>query len=134
VRRAIRWARADGRPHILADAKIDELLDVPIEMVLTDQLRRVAATLDPDELRTLDAIHVACAFALGSDLAALVTYDTRMQTTAEIQASRSLPLAHGCLPATSSARLRGVQASVFCDTPKAAFIAAIARPSTLPWR
>jgi predicted nucleic acid-binding protein len=83
VRRAVRRAREDGRPDILPDAEIDALLDVPIEMVLTDQVRRAAAALDPDELRTLDAIHVASALALGDDLAALVTYDTRMQKAAE---------------------------------------------------
>lgn len=46
-------------------------------------LSRTAAELDPAELRTLDAIHVASALSLGDDLAARVTYDIRMRTTAE---------------------------------------------------
>jgi uncharacterized protein len=39
----------------------------------------VAAGLEPVYLRSLDAIHVASALALGDSLAALVTYDRRMQ-------------------------------------------------------
>ena len=42
----------------------------------------MAATLAPPEMRTLDAIHVASALALGTDLAAVVTYDVRMQQAA----------------------------------------------------
>lgn len=34
------------------------------------------------EMRSLDAIHVASALALGSDLGALVTYDQRMDSAA----------------------------------------------------
>ena len=37
-----------------------------------------AAGVGPPGLRTLDAIHLASAMELGSDLAALVTYDLRM--------------------------------------------------------
>ncbi|MBW3555987.1 MAG: type II toxin-antitoxin system VapC family toxin [Actinobacteria bacterium] len=43
------------------------------DRVLTD-----AATLEPAELRTLDAIHLATAQRLGSELTQLVTYDDRM--------------------------------------------------------
>lgn len=37
-----------------------------------------ARALGPDELRTLDAIHVATALELGEELEAVVTYDRRM--------------------------------------------------------
>jgi predicted nucleic acid-binding protein len=39
---------------------------------------RVAAALDPPELRTLDAIHLATAISLGGDLGALCVYDVRL--------------------------------------------------------
>lgn len=45
---------------------------------LDDPLLDVAASLDGDHLRSLDAIHLAAALALGDDLAELVTYDRRM--------------------------------------------------------
>lgn len=41
-----------------------------------------AASLDPPALRTLDAIHLATAIALGEDLGALVTYDARLSAAA----------------------------------------------------
>lgn len=41
-----------------------------------------AASLQPPGLRTLDAIHVATALAIGSRVGALVTYDKRMATAA----------------------------------------------------
>lgn len=46
------------------------------------ELLRAAAVLDPPELRTLDAIHLATALALGGDLAALYTYDDRLADAA----------------------------------------------------
>ena len=42
----------------------------------------VAASLQPAILRTLDAIHVASALALGAELDAFVTYDDRMAEAA----------------------------------------------------
>jgi uncharacterized protein len=38
--------------------------------------------MEPVELRTLDAIHLACALALGDDLAGVLTYDHRMADAA----------------------------------------------------
>lgn len=49
---------------------------------LTNEVLFEAGLLDPPELRTLDAIHLAAAKALGSDLAAVVTYDERMAAAA----------------------------------------------------
>lgn len=43
-----------------------------------------AAGLAPDTLRTLDAIHIATALALGSGLDALITYDKRMLEAATV--------------------------------------------------
>jgi predicted nucleic acid-binding protein len=44
-------------------------LDVPI--------RERAAGLEPAQLKTLDAIHIATALELGPDVAHIVTYDQR---------------------------------------------------------
>jgi uncharacterized protein len=41
-----------------------------------------AATLEPMQLRTLDAIHLATAISLGADLGALCAYDVRLGSAA----------------------------------------------------
>jgi len=41
-----------------------------------------AAELEPIQLRTLDAIHLATARRFGTELGALITYDERMQAAA----------------------------------------------------
>lgn len=51
------------------------------EVRVTDEVRDDAARL-PGRLRSLDAVHVASASLLGSDLVALVTYDQRMADAA----------------------------------------------------
>lgn len=50
---------------------------------VNDTILRTAGSLLPEDIRTLDAIHLATAQQLGTDLARIVTYDTRMQTAAE---------------------------------------------------
>jgi predicted nucleic acid-binding protein len=50
---------------------------------LDDPLLEVAANLDPDILRTLDAIHLASALSLGDSLDEVVTYDKRMAEAAK---------------------------------------------------
>jgi hypothetical protein len=51
--------------------------------VLSNDLLDSAATLAPaGQLRSLDAIHLAAAHLVGSDLSALVTYDRRMADAA----------------------------------------------------
>lgn len=47
-----------------------------------------AATLSPIDLRSLDAIHLATAAQLGSDLAVFVTYDDRLAGAARGQGFR----------------------------------------------
>lgn len=51
------------------------------EIYLSDEVRDDASRL-PGSLRSLDAIHVASAALLGSELTALVTYDHRMADAA----------------------------------------------------
>ncbi|MGH2971844.1 MAG: type II toxin-antitoxin system VapC family toxin [Gaiellaceae bacterium] len=66
------------RPHGLeavqrARAELAGVDLIPVDRMLLD----VAADIDID-IRSLDAIHLASALALGSDLGVLVTYDERM--------------------------------------------------------
>jgi prevent-host-death family protein len=49
---------------------------------VSDRVLTAAGALSPAELRTLDAIHLATAQQLGSDLASLVTYDERLGAAA----------------------------------------------------
>jgi len=39
--------------------------------------------LDPDGMRSLDALHLASALALAEDLEGIVTYDTRLRDAAQ---------------------------------------------------
>jgi uncharacterized protein len=50
---------------------------------ISDRILTAAGRLLPEELRTLDAIHLATAENLGSDLARIVTYDERLRAAAE---------------------------------------------------
>ncbi len=45
---------------------------------MNDQILKAAGSMLPLELRSLDAIHLATAVALGEDLARVCTYDGRM--------------------------------------------------------
>lgn len=53
-------------------------------LAVDDSLLDAAAEVDGGVLRTLDAIHLAAARALGGRLNALVTYDARMGDAAEV--------------------------------------------------
>jgi len=49
---------------------------------VNDRILRRAGVLQPLELRTLDAIHLASAQGVGDDLGRIVTYDERMKAGA----------------------------------------------------
>lgn len=49
---------------------------------VSDRMLDAAARLEPVELRSLDAIHLATARLLGSSVTTVVTYDERMSTVA----------------------------------------------------
>lgn len=49
---------------------------------MTSEILDLAERIEPVDVRSLDAIHVATALSLGADLGALVTYDRRMQVAA----------------------------------------------------
>lgn len=59
-------------------ARARELLDAVVLVPIDDTVLEAAGLLDPSALRTLDAIHIATARYLGSDVDVLVTYDRRM--------------------------------------------------------
>jgi predicted nucleic acid-binding protein len=54
-----------------------------IDLITVDErLLDTAAMVEPEVIRSLDAIHLAAALALGSDLGTIVTYDLRMVSAA----------------------------------------------------
>jgi predicted nucleic acid-binding protein len=71
-----------------------DLLASFTEILVTDEIRDAAASL-PGGVRTLDAIHVASAQAIGDALAYLVSYDKRML---DIAYSVGLPIAAPGMP------------------------------------
>lgn len=75
---AIRAVRPQGPESVAAvRERLRSVLLIPVDSRLLD----AAADL-PGEIRSLDAIHVAAALALGPDLRELVTYDRRMSDAA----------------------------------------------------
>jgi hypothetical protein len=70
--RATRRAAPDQM--VQARAVLDSLILVTLSSAVFER----AARLDPDLLRSLDALHLAAALELGDDLAGIVTYDRRL--------------------------------------------------------
>jgi uncharacterized protein len=64
--------RVGTYPTAMAD-----LLSAFTEILVTDEIRDWAASL-PGGVRTLGAIHIASAQAIGDELAFLISYDKRM--------------------------------------------------------
>jgi len=60
----------------------DRVLEEVEVIELDAAIARAAASIGPPTLRTLDAIHLATALALGADLDAFVTYDDRLADAA----------------------------------------------------
>ena len=78
VVRAVRRAELGALPR--AYEALDRLLLVGVRRGLLE----AAGLLDPPELRTLDAVHLAAARTLAPELAVLITYDARMQGAASV--------------------------------------------------
>lgn len=81
VTRAVAKVRASGAPT-LDEIEVSALIWAALEIELTAEVRDSALRLQPASLRALDCIHVASALSLGDDLAAVLTYDKRMQFAA----------------------------------------------------
>lgn len=78
---AIEVRRAVARKSDIG-SRVDAILS-SVDVVLLDvAIGRVAASLTPPALRTLDAIHLATALALTGELDAFVTYDDRLAAAA----------------------------------------------------
>jgi len=77
----LRTVRRVGIPRLMEGAR-RQLANIDLIRVDDDLLAR-ATDIEPPTVRSLDAIHLAAALSLGSDLAAIVTYDARMSTAAQ---------------------------------------------------
>lgn len=64
--------------------RCEELLDAITLIRLTPELFDRAGTLGPRGLRSLDALHLSAALALGEDLAGIVAYDRRLIAAAAV--------------------------------------------------
>lgn len=70
-------------PEVVARGE-DALRRVQLLRV-NDRVLREAGRMQPAELRSLDAIHLASASQLGSSVRQIVTYDERMAAAARVQ-------------------------------------------------
>lgn len=75
--------RAARRASAGLESRARAVLASVTVLELAEHVRAGAALLEPMTLRTLDAIHLATALALGSELRALVTYDRRLADAAD---------------------------------------------------
>jgi predicted nucleic acid-binding protein len=79
VLRALRRAAA---PHSSRRRAEDILARIAL-IRIDDAVIAAASDLDPADLRSLDAIHLATALSLGPELGVFVTYDRRLLEAAE---------------------------------------------------
>jgi predicted nucleic acid-binding protein len=70
-----------GETALVAGRRVLARIDL---VRVNDQVLNLAGSLLPEELRSLDAIHLATARRLGTDLGEIVTYDERMVAAARI--------------------------------------------------
>jgi hypothetical protein len=78
---AVRAARDLGPDALAAVREGIRRIDL---IGIDDRILDVAGSLPPGVLRTLDAIHIASALAVGDDLDTIVTYDERMVAAARL--------------------------------------------------
>jgi uncharacterized protein len=71
----VRAVRRADPPKVV---RAREVLESVVLIEATTAIFEHAALLDPTILRTLDAVHLAAALALGDDLEGIVTYDDRL--------------------------------------------------------
>jgi len=79
----IRAARRRANRRVLQQT--DDVLDALVLMDVTPPILKRAAELAPDDLRTLDAIHLATALSVGIPDLDFVTYDDRLARAARSQ-------------------------------------------------
>lgn len=77
----VRAVLAGGQPAIAhARRQLARLDQINLDRDLLDE---AAVLVSTEMLRSLDAVHLACARRVGSDLRALITYDHRMGDAAQ---------------------------------------------------
>ena len=74
--RATRRSAPDQMPQARA------VLDSLVLLTLSTSLFEHAGTLEPDLLRSIDALHLAAALDMGDDLDGIITYDDRLAAAA----------------------------------------------------
>ena len=80
---AVEAVRVARRHSSAAVAAARERLDRIVLLRLTPAICERASDLDPVITRSLDALHIATALELGSQLRGVVTYDSRMAQAAQ---------------------------------------------------
>jgi len=84
---AVRACRRLGEEvAVSAEASLSDIALVPMD----DTVLAIARRLDPSELRSLDAIHLATALSIGRDLGAVFSYDDRLAAAAAAAGLRAL--------------------------------------------
>jgi uncharacterized protein len=79
---AVEVPRAVARRAPESKEVMDAVLQAVTVIPLDARIATRAASLEPASLRSLDAIHLATALELGSDLIAFVSYDNRLSAAA----------------------------------------------------
>jgi predicted nucleic acid-binding protein len=80
---SVEGRRAARRYGDLASARARAALTAITLIPLDEPILQAAAELDPAELRSLDALHLATIVSLGEDLERLYCYDTRLRDAAQ---------------------------------------------------
>jgi predicted nucleic acid-binding protein len=62
----------------MGDDAAEDVLSAVTLLRLDERMRGLASRLEPPELRSLDALHLAAALGLGDDLEGVVVYDARL--------------------------------------------------------
>lgn len=75
-------ARKGPASHAAAGGWWDEIFEHLLIIELNAEIARTASSLGPRMLRSLDAIHLASAMALGAEMEAFITYDSRLADAA----------------------------------------------------
>ena len=78
-------------PDAIAAAR--DMLDAVTLIAIGREIVASATFLDPADMRTLDALHIATALSLGDDLAGVLTYDDRFADGCRAYGLRMVDLA-----------------------------------------
>jgi predicted nucleic acid-binding protein len=74
--------RGDASATTILEDRAREVIAAVNLLAITEEVLELAAMMEPNGLRSLDAIHLASALAMGSDLGAMVTYDMALAAAA----------------------------------------------------